>query len=62
MGPLSYMQSIVDRNVIMQRIYIYIYIYIYMYIYIYCVGKSRSFSVKRGGTCRNDSPSSALLK
>jgi len=28
MGPLSYMRSVIDRNVVMQRTIIYIYIYI----------------------------------
>ena len=35
MGPLSYMRSVVDRNVVLRRIHIYIYIYIYIHTYIH---------------------------
>jgi hypothetical protein len=32
MEPLSYMRSVVNRNVVLRRVHIYIYIYIYIYI------------------------------
>jgi len=35
MGPLSYMRSVVDRNIVMRRIPVFIYLFIYLYCLVY---------------------------